>query len=51
MFGIFTPIYGPIWDFYVREDYIWDCFFREKFVAPIHYFYVMWKDTALKKSK
>jgi hypothetical protein len=29
MFGIFTPIHGPIRDFYVREDYV-----REKFVAP-----------------
>jgi hypothetical protein len=39
MFGIFTPIYGPIRDFYVRDYYVQDYCVRdyyiwEKFVAP-----------------
>ncbi len=33
-FGIFTLLYGSIRDFYVREDYVWDCFVRKKFMAP-----------------
>jgi hypothetical protein len=28
------PIYGLIRDFYIRDDYIWDCFVREKFMVP-----------------
>ncbi len=32
-FLIFTPIYGPIWDFYFQDFYVWDCFVREKFVT------------------
>jgi hypothetical protein len=31
-FGIFTLIYGSIWDFY-----IWGYFVREKFMAPFFY--------------
>jgi hypothetical protein len=27
-------VYGSIWDFYVWEDYVRDCFVWEKFVAP-----------------
>ncbi len=33
-FGIVTLLYGLIRDFYIWEDYVWDCFVREKFMAP-----------------
>ncbi len=33
-FGIVTLLYGSIRDFYIWEDYVWDCFVREKFMAP-----------------
>ncbi len=33
-FGIVTLLYGSIWYFYVREDYVQDCFIRENFVVP-----------------
>jgi hypothetical protein len=33
-FGIVTLLYGSIRDFYIREDYVWDCFIQEKFMAP-----------------
>ncbi len=33
-FGIVMLLYGSIRDFCIREDYVRDCFIREKFVAP-----------------
>jgi hypothetical protein len=40
MFGIIMLVYGSIWDFYVREDYVRDCFVREKFMAPLRHLHL-----------
>jgi len=42
MFGIIMLVYGSIWGFYIRKDYIQDYFILEKFVAPNFQFQSHW---------
>jgi hypothetical protein len=37
MCGIFTQIYGPIWDFHILDFYVQDFYVWEKFVAPLYF--------------